>query len=256
MHSFRKTVIIAFSSLFLMTNVNAVTCNYEEKAILNNEVVNLKTNYEIKERTLDKSEYDVPDAIIGTEYEDSYEAVIEYLQVNFLNLTENMYVEVTNDLNDEVKVYRYSDTSDGNFSFNWENVKNLVTITFKVYASSVTGCEGFLLKTITLKLPRYNDYSLYSVCNNFSDYYLCQKFVTYEDVDYGSFMTKMRSMVEKKMEKEQEQEEKEKNKKWYEKVEDFIEDNKVPFIIGGGVLIVAAGCATYIIIKKRRRSKI
>ena len=48
MHSFKKSAIITFSSLFLLTNVNAATCGYEEKAKLNNEITNVKANYENK----------------------------------------------------------------------------------------------------------------------------------------------------------------------------------------------------------------
>ena len=250
MHSFKKSAIIAFSSLFLLTNVNAATCGYEEKAKLNSEITNVKTNYEIKERVLDKSEYSVPDSLVGTEYEDTYVATTEYIQVNILNLTENMYVEVTNDYNDERVVYQYSDTTKGNISFNWERIIKLVTYTIKVYASDETGCSGTLLKTITQKLPRFNEYSDYSVCNNLPDYYLCQRFVTYEPVDFGTFSKRMTTEVEKKLQKDEEEKE---NEKWYNKVIKFVSDNKVWFITGGIILIIGAGTTTFIIIKKRRR---
>ena len=57
--------------------------------------------------------------------------------------------------------------------------------------------------------------------------------------------------VEKKIQKEEETKE---NEKWYKKVQNFIVKHKVPFIIGGTILVVAVGSTTYIIIKKRRRS--
>ena len=53
---------------------------------------------------MNKDEYTISDALIGTEYEDTYEATTEYIQVNILNLTENMYVEVTNDYNDDFTI--------------------------------------------------------------------------------------------------------------------------------------------------------
>ena len=40
---------------------------YEEKAKLNNEITNVKANYEIKERVMNKDEYTISDALIGTE---------------------------------------------------------------------------------------------------------------------------------------------------------------------------------------------
>lgn len=251
MNSLKKSAIIAFSSLFLLGNVNAATCGYEEKAKLNSEIVNVKANYEIKERILDKSEYSVPDALIGTEYEDSYVATTEYIQVNILNLTENMYVEVTNDYNDDRTVYQYKDAKDGNISFDWHEINDLITYTIKVYASSETECDGTLLKTISQKLPRFNEYSDYSICNNFSEYYLCQRYVTYEKVDFNSFAKRMNEETEKKI---KEDEQKNQNEKWYKKVQAFIAEHKIPFIIGGVILVVAIGGTTFIIIKKRRRN--
>ena len=50
------------------------------------------------------------------------------------------------------------------------------------------------------------------------------------------------------------EEETKENEKWYKKVQNFIVKHKVPFIIGGTILVVAVGSTTYIIIKKRRRS--
>ena len=253
MHSFKKSIVVALSSLFLLTNVKAVTCGYEEKAKLNNEIANVKTNYEIKERILDKSEYSIPDSLVGTEYEENYVAKTDYISVNVLNLTENMYVDVTNDYDNAQKIYQYSDTTNGNLSFDWYEVKEIVTYTIKVYTSNTTGCSGELLKTLTVKLPRFNEYSDYSICENFPDYYLCQRYVTYEKVEFDSFASRMATEIEKKYQEENEEKE---NSKWYKKVGEFISKHKLVFITGGVVLISAAGIATFIIIKKRRRSVI
>ena len=253
MNKLKKTAFIAFSSMFMLANVNAATCGYEEKAKLNNEIANVKSNYEVKERVLNKDEYFISDALLGTEYEDSYEAKTDYIQVNILNLTENMYVEITNDYNDDIVVYHYSDTQNGNISFDWNDVGTLITYTIKVYASSSTGCEGSVLKTLYQALPRYNDYSTYDICKNIPDYYLCQRYVTYEDVGFDNFIEQNSKQVEKKLEKEEKTTE---NEKWYKKVQNFVKEHKVPFIIGGVVLVVAAGGTTFVIIKKRRRSVI
>lgn len=234
----------------LTVKVNAATCNYEEKATLNNEISNVKANYEAKERILSKEEYTIPVEIIGTEEEANYVSKTDYLSVNILNLTENFYIKVTNDYDDEEKIYQYSETTNGNITWDWHNVQKLVTYTIEIYASSKTGCEGTLLKTINLKLPRFNEYSTYSMCDSFPDYYLCKKFVTYGEIEYETFAKKMNEKAEEKNKKEEEKEEK--NNKWYNKVKKFIIDNKEIFIVGG-VVIVTLTCGTvYIIIKKRR----
>ncbi len=250
MHYFKRGLLVALFSFILLESVSATTCGYEEKAKLNNEISNVKSNYEIKERVLDESEYVVPDAIAGTDEEEDYVATEEYIGVNILNITENMYVEVSNDYNEEVKTYYYQDSSNGNISFDWYNINTVATFTIKVYASSTTGCEGEILKTMSLKLPRYNDYSNYSVCEGLTDYYLCQRYVTFSEVDFDTFITR----IDKQYDRNGSSEGEKKQDKWYFKVKDFIVDHKVAFIAGGVVLIVGVGGATFVIIKRRRRS--
>lgn len=243
----KKTLLVMLSSVALISSTNAATCGYEEKAKLNNEVANIKANYEIKERILDKGEYSPPD---GIESED-FVAKTDYIEVNILNITQNMYIEVSNDLNDEIKTYSYQDTKDGKISFTQNELDSLITYTIKVYASSNTGCEGTTLKTLYVALPRYNDYSTYDICSQVPDYYLCQRYVTSESVSYETFFKRINEELTKKDEDNKKKEEK---NNWFENVIDFIVLHKTPFIVGGVVLVVAVSTTTIIIIKKRRRS--
>lgn len=238
--------------VFMTVPVSAATCSYDEQAKLNSEVANIKTNYEVKQRVLDKSEYDVPDEILGTELEDSYVLTADYMQINILNLTENVYVEVTNNQNDDIKTFHYEDATNGNISFDQMDVNDLVTYTFKIYSSSKTGCADTLLKTLYLSLPRYNSFSEYTMCQDVPDYYLCKKYVNFEEVEFNDFVKEITKEIERETEKKQE----EANAKWYQKVIDFIVENKVAFIVGGGIVVVTAGIVTFVIIRKRRRSVI
>ncbi len=244
--------ISLLSFLTLTTSVGAVSCGYEEKAKLNSEIANVKTNYEIKERIMDPSEYDIPETLLGTPEEETYVGKEDYIQVNILNLTENMYVEITNNESSDQLVYYYNNTDNGNITISRTNIAEVVKYTIKVYASSNTGCEGTLLKTLYITLPRYNDYSEYDICNKVPNYYLCQKYVTYDKVEFGEFADKITAEVEKVETEEKE----EANAKWYEKVGNFIKEHKVIFITGGIMLIVVAGGAAVIIIRKRRRDVI
>ena len=178
MDRLKKTLLIIFTFLVLVPTSKAATCGYEEKAKLNNEVANVKANYEIKERVLDRGEYSPPDGLENEEYV----AKTDYIEVHILNITKNMYVVVTNDLNGESVTYGYDDANNGNISFTRTELDSLITYTIKVYASNETGCEGSTLKTLYVSLPRYNDYSTYDICKELPDYYLCQRYVTYESV--------------------------------------------------------------------------
>ena len=252
MGKFRKLILSILTFVLIIGNAKAAACDYEEKAQLNKEAANVKANYEIKERVVDRSEYTVPDSVLGTDEEATYEHKVDYMQVNILNITKNMYVEVTNDSDKDTKTYTYADTTDGNLSFDRYDVSTLVKYTIKIYASKETGCSGNALKTLYLSLPRYNDYSTYNICTFVPEFYMCQRYVTYENDDYSAFIKRAKEEVAKKEQKEKE--EKDRKNKWYNKMFDFIKDHKTAFIVGGITLVVVAGGATSIIIKKRRRS--
>ena len=246
-----KFLVTSVLSFMLLTSSVYAACNYEEKAKLNNESANVKANYEIKERELTKDEYTAPPDAIPIDEQDSYVPKTEYIEVNILNLIENLYVTVKNDVTKDVKTYYYTDATNGNIKFNWNEIGSIVNYTIKVMASSSSDCNGQTLRTLYLTLPRYNEYSEYDVCDRIPDYYMCQRFVTYDDFKYDDFTENVTKEIADRNKKN---EEKKENNKWYKKVGKFISDHKTAFIIGGISLVVVAGGATYIIIKKRRRS--
>lgn len=250
----KKISLIALLFFAFTTTAYGASCNYEEQAKLNSEAANVKANYEIKERILDPSEYTVPDSILGTPEEATYVAKTDYIQVNILNMTENMYLEVSNSVNDMVRRYNYSEAINGNITFNWEEIGTLVNYTIKIYTSSNTGCEGNVLKTLRLSLPRYNEYSEYAICDSVPDYYLCQRYVNFEPVEFKEFSQKITKQTEEKQEEEKKQEEE--NAKWYKRAMNYVKEHKVLFISGGVILITVVGGTTIVVIKRRRRSVI
>lgn len=238
--------------LFMLSG-KAATCSYEERAKLNNQIANMEMNYEVITIPLDPDEFVPPDFILGTPDEENYVEYTDALQVNILNLTENTYVEVTNDYDEQTVRYNYSDTDNGNIAIVWETIGEFVTYTVEVYASNNTGCEGTLLRTMRISLPRYNDYSTYSVCEQVPDYYLCQRYVTFDPIDIDEFSTKVSAEIEKQKEETQNAEE---NSHWYEEIGNFISDHKTPFIIGGISILIITGVIVVIVVRKRRRSAI
>lgn len=249
MNNFKKTALLLLMLLAFASNVHAATCDTSEQAQLNSEVVNIKGYYEIKQRVMDKSEYIAPDGILGTDEESSYEAIVDYAQINILNLTENFYVEVSNDVNEEKTTYTYNDSDNGNLAISQNDMSEVVNYTIKVYTSSSTGCAKQLMRTIYVTVPRYNAYSEESICSGLDDYALCSEYVTTDSVSFEDFY----NLAEAEQEKREEQEQKE-NEKWYEKVADYIKEHKTAFIIGGVAIIVIAGSTTAVIIIKRKRS--
>lgn len=242
--------ILAFG-LFTLS-VSAATCDYSERAELNSEVSNITANYEVI--TIELEDSVPPDAMLGTEDEEGYVSTSDALQVNILNLTENVYAVVTNNYNDEELIYRYSDTDNGNVAIVWETLSELVTFTIKIYSSDATGCADTLLRTLRVSLPRYNDYAAtYSLCKQVPDYYLCQRYVYYDEVSFGEFIERVTAEIERV---EQEAEENQEDLPWYEEIGNFISENRTPIIIGVVSIIIIAGVIVVIVIRRRRRSEL
>ena len=74
---------------------------------------------------------------------------------------------------------------------------------------------------------------------------MCQKYVTFKDVDLDTFLTKLDKYLSKNNKKADE-----------ETKENFFEKNKIEIIIGGAVLIAAIGVGTFVVIKRRRSSEL
>ena len=234
------------------SSVSAATCSYEERAQLNSEVANITANYEIVETEVRPSADSLPDVVLGTEYEEDFVIMLDTLQVNVLNLTENVYVEVTNDYDENTAVYTYADTENGNLAIPWERIDTLVTFVIEVYSSEETGCEGTLLKTIRLSLPRQNEYAQYTLCNQVPDYYLCQQYVTFDEIDFGEFIDRISTEINNRM--EQDDEGVNGDDAWYEEVGNFISEHWVAITIVVVSIVVVAGVVVAIIVIIRRRN--
>ena len=104
-----KYVLFSIITFGLFTlSANAASCSYEQRAELNSEISNITANYEVIEVPLEEGATP-PDALLESE-EEEYTWMIEALQINILNLTENVYVEVTNNYDNQTTIYNYSDT--------------------------------------------------------------------------------------------------------------------------------------------------
>ena len=252
MSKFKYLILTLLIFVFGITPVGAI-CNYKEQARLNREVSNVKVSYEVVTKPYaDQSLCYPPEDIENPE---DYLCKGEFIQINILNINENMIVNVENDTYDNSFRYSYEDTDSGTLSFVLTNDNNLevsynedvVEYTIEILASSETGCEGSGLRTIYLTVPRYNIYSNVAPCDEMSDYYLCQKYVTYPEVTYEQFSeTIANEIAEREGQKEEEL-------KWYQKIWEFVVEHKTAFIAGGIIIVVAGGgTAAYIIIRRRR----
>lgn len=221
----------------------AVTCSYEQRAELNSEVSNITASYEVLVR---RELTTPPDEFLGRPEGEEYYDETDYFQINILNLTENTYAVVTNNYDNSELIYQYEDTDNGNIAIEWDNVMEMVNFTIEIYSSNASGCEGTLLRTIRLQLPRYNEYSELAMCDALPDYYLCQSYVTFDEIDFLTFEERIRDEIARKEEAETPEEEE-------NPILSFLNEYKVQIIIGIIIVVVIAGGAVVIIKIKRRR---
>ena len=99
----------------------ASSCSYDDQAKMNSAAANVKINYEAKTAEMNPNDYQVPDAYLDTDLENSTLSYY-YFQINILNLTNDMYAIITNDNNSDSVRVNYSDTTNGTYYYNWTNL--------------------------------------------------------------------------------------------------------------------------------------
>ena len=246
MRRFGKLLLFIFAVLFLQVSVvsAASKCDYSEQVELNNAVANIKVSYEEAEALIDPS----LKLESGAGDKDTY---YNYFKVQIYNVPENIYLKVTNDINNEIKYLQYKDSESGVITFNWEDLDKVVTFTFTAYSNNKTNCPNEVYRIITLTLPRYNSYSEMARCSGNESYYLCQKYITdIEDVDFETFMQKVEEFENSEDENDYDNNKVENDRN----LSDFIKNNII--IIGIiSTIVVISGVVAVVIVIKRRRSR-
>ena len=247
----KKNICYILVVLFLFLtkiNVKAVSlCTYEDQAKLNNISANVKVSYEEATGTLDPNKYITPEIYIGTDKENA-PITYNYFKINIINITKDLYVKISNNLNSNVNTINYSDTTDGLYSYDWKDLSKVAELTIDVYSSKETNCPNELYYKSYFTVPRVNEHSFDDVCSENADYYLCQKYVTYDPIDYDSFYEKMDTYVEEKLNIENSSSN-ETNKTFFQKIIAFISKQKYIFI---GVLAVIILFTIIMIIKSKK----
>ena len=237
-----KKIVILLLSLLLFANIRAnalSTCSYKEQADLNSEAAQIKVKYEEKIGELDHSLYDCGEA------GDDCSVTTYYLSMTILNMSENFYIEVSNNINKNKNVFTYDDVKEGVITFDHEDIYQITNYTFDVYSSVSTGCPNEKIRTIHLTTPKFNSYYYDGECNDAEDHYLCQKYISTEEPSFNEFVEQLTNY---KIQKEKEREKN--NRNFIEKIFNFVDNHKA--FIGVTTTIVVVGVATVVIVKKRK----
>ena len=217
----------------------ASSCSYEDQVKLSAEANNVRTTYEIKE-ILTGNQIEADD---GSGMEDETYIGAE---VNIYNLTENLYVVVTDSKDDSQTEYYYGDTDNGTIKFLRGNDGLTDIVTYHVSVrSNIADCKGEEYYSVDIVTPMYNYFSSEPLCAN-SDKYYCQEYITQDlNMSYADFVKQATRDQEST-----EQEEKENN----EEKNDLT--SKIVLYTTIGLIVLIIGVATFVIVRKKQRSSV
>lgn len=227
-------IIVALCLFVFGTTVYADSCSLEDKTELRTMASNVSVSY-------------VPTDELKTNEEGDYYEY--YLDVKIFNINSYLRVEVIDSSTGMKYNLGVDDVSiDGAITMRQsqsEMVKNLI---FNVYGSS-SDCYATPLRSMKLTLPKFNYFSERAICEDIPEFYLCQKYVTY-DIDSKTFVDDVLEYKEKYNNQKGENGEEEVKDSLASKALSGV--SKYRYIIA--LVIIAGGIAVTIVVLKKKRS--
>ncbi len=236
-----KKILFLLTLLVLPLSVNGASCSTTEKASLITKANLLNFNYVEEEGYYTGEEVGYPETLDEEDYAD-YKVYYEYFVINILNLSEEFYIKVSNNVNNEVFYIYYDDIENGMYSFNHQTLSDVTTYQFDVYSSSETECEDELITVKYLLVPKYNEYSTLTMCLDNPDESVCQKYTTVSTYTESYVFEKLTSNSSEEKEETTDVED--------ENLFSLLNENIV-YIILGGISIVAIAAVIVVVRKKR-----
>lgn len=229
--------------LFLMLitfslNVKAETCSDQDKANLLEQASKVTSNYKLED---EKTKMIFVDPDTNEKFEE--DRITQKFVINIYNITEDLYIKIFDDKTQEHTYINYSDTKEGTYTFETNNLDDIIIYTYEVY-SNKGACSGEVLKTLVFKKPKRNPNAQYELCNELEDHPSCQKYIT-EDIPLNP--NELQKIYQEKVSSEETTNKKELK----EGTDNFFKENYIYVISGAGALVIVT---TVIVIIKRKRS--
>lgn len=246
----KKLKAFGFALLLFFTSsvyVNAA-CDATETNELNSLATNVNVDYEVLEGKLNPDEFTPPDGLTDEELEE-FVGTYSYYRIYISNVTEDLYVVVTNELNGQSTTYTYENSNNGVITIDYDNMLSITNFTITVYSSSKTNCPDTKLYTTYLVTPMFNEYSTLEMCDGYEDFYLCHDFLKVPSVGFDKFLELLNEYKAGKINNDGEEIPIEEEEGGFTQ---FLKDNAVIIIVVGVVIVTAGGLITYVVIKKQR----
>lgn len=170
----KKMFICLLFIILGISKVNA-SCSLEEQVTVNNaagavNVVSDKLKYTY-------STYD-------PEHDETFD-VDDYTGIIYVyNLTPDIYFNITDGKNKET--YTYADDINGAVAVSTGTMAVVKNYTIAIYSTNKS-CGTTPVRTISTVIPRYNNFSGYTSCQEYPDYYYCQQFLNSDLISETEF---------------------------------------------------------------------
>ena len=241
-------------------------CSSSELATLNNAANNVTVSYE-DEKIVVGQGYDIDGDYDGeVPLVDLYGTVFN---VSFANITDDIYLRITNDTNDTELTFTKENMDAGEAVFQTEYSDELTTYTVEVLASNYD-CVDEVIHKFNLTVPVFNQFSEMEACNTYPNFYYCQEYIDTEPITFPEFMEELniykQEVDESEIEentnlvqvdddnnKDEEDQPSEDEKSSFIR---FVENNKITLIVGGCAIVIVGVVATVLIVKKKRSKRL
>ena len=114
-------LILSFILTFSLTNVSASTCDSATMKKLKDKANNIKVSYEVEIKTVENENYRIDGGNKTME--------VSNIIIDLYNITDDVFVIISNDIDNTKKTIVYSDTDSGKYKLDtWNNYNALVHI--------------------------------------------------------------------------------------------------------------------------------
>lgn len=118
-------------------------------------------------------------------------------EIEFYGLSDELYLEVTNDYNDDVDVYTKDNFEDGVLVIQSKTVTEKINYRVSVYTTDTT-CSNRILRNINFSTNKYNIFVSNEVCNDrYDTIKYCNPFYDVEDMSLTEFVNLVNEEIAK-----------------------------------------------------------
>lgn len=162
-------IIFVLSYFIFLPNASALSCSNKDANDLVSYASYVKAKYDIIDNSKRKTakingkamEYAIPNFTFN---------------ITIYNVTDNIYLKITNDVNEQEIVVYNKDTNKNTYTFSNYDFGQIYNYTIEILSNNPS-CKNESIRKINLTKPKYNVFSEYSECNG-SKLAYCQKFIS------------------------------------------------------------------------------